>query len=86
MQLLAAMAPPGGGRNPFSGRITAIFSPVVAGQPGDATLKRIFTSVLATRLSEFNDEVGGVHGCFLSERGRGRFFLLIASRRQRFWF
>jgi hypothetical protein len=59
------MAPPGGGRNPFSGRITAIFSPVVAGQPGDATLKRIFSCVLATRLSEFNDEVGGLPaGCF----------------------
>jgi len=57
MQLLAAMAPPGGGRNAFSARIMALFSPVNATQPSDGQLRRIFSSILHTKLAEFNDEV-----------------------------
>jgi hypothetical protein len=62
MQLLAAMAPPGGGRSAFSPRIMAVFSPLNATQPGDGQLRRIFSAVLHTRLAEFNDEVGWVLG------------------------
>ena len=57
MQLLAAMAPPGGGRNAFSQRIMAVFSAVNMTQPNDAQLRRIFGAILHTKLAEFNDEV-----------------------------
>lgn len=57
MQLLAAMAPPSGGRGAFSSRIGAVFSAVCMEAPGDAQLRRIFGSLLASRLAEFNDEV-----------------------------
>lgn len=57
MQLLAAMAPPGGGRGAFSGRILAVFSPICMTQPGDGQLRRVFSAILGTKLAEFNDEV-----------------------------
>lgn len=57
MQLLAAMAPPGGGRNAFSTRLGAVFSTVNATQPSDGQLRRIFSTLLAARLSDFSDEV-----------------------------
>jgi hypothetical protein len=57
MQLLGAMAPPGGGRNPFSQRISACFSTVNVTQPNDAQLRRIFTTLLSTKLGEFDDDV-----------------------------
>jgi dynein heavy chain, axonemal len=57
MQLLAAMAPPGGGRNAFSARLGAVFSTVNATQPSDGQLRRIFSTLLAARLSDFSDEV-----------------------------
>jgi hypothetical protein len=56
MQLLAAMAPPGGGRNAFSQRVMAMFSTVNMTQPSDGQLRRIFGAILHTKL--FNDEVG----------------------------
>lgn len=57
MQLLAAMAPPGGGRNAFSQRISACFSTINMTQPSDAALRRIFGTLLATRLADFDDDV-----------------------------
>jgi dynein heavy chain len=57
MQLLAAMAPPGGGRNAFSQRIAACFSTVTMTQPNDAQLRRIFSTLLNTRLADFDDDV-----------------------------
>lgn len=56
-QLLAAMAPPGGGRNPFSQRINACFSTINMTQPNDAQLKRIFSTLLNLKLAEFDDDV-----------------------------
>ena len=57
MQLLAAMAPPGGGRNSFSQRISACFATVNAAAPNDAQLKRIFGTILNAKLADFDDEV-----------------------------
>jgi dynein heavy chain, axonemal len=57
MQLLAAMAPPGGGRNHFSQRISACFATINVTAPNDAQLKRIFGTILNAKLSEFDDEV-----------------------------
>jgi dynein heavy chain len=56
-QLLAAMAPPGGGRNQFSQRINACFSTVNMTQPNDAQLRRIFSTLLSMKLAEFDDDV-----------------------------
>lgn len=57
MQLLAAMAPPGGGRNHFSQRVSACFSTINVTAPNDAQLKRIFGTILTAKLSDFDDEV-----------------------------
>ena len=57
MQLLAAMAPPGGGRNAFSQRIQACFSLVNVTAPSDSQLKRIFSTLLNNKLADFEDEV-----------------------------
>ncbi|CAG9464381.1 unnamed protein product [Pedinophyceae sp. YPF-701] len=57
MQLLAAMAPPGGGRNKFSQRIQACFSTLNVTPPNDAQLKRIFSTLLNSRLADFEDEI-----------------------------
>eukprot|EP00899_Mesostigma_viride_P014884 jgi/Mesvir1/23397/Mv21091-RA.2 len=57
MQLLAAMAPPGGGRNAFSQRIQACFSLVNMTQPSTAQMKRIFGSMLSSKLADFEDEI-----------------------------
>jgi hypothetical protein len=57
MQLLGAMAPPGGGRNAFSQRISACFSMVNMTQPNDAQLRRIFSTLINSKLAEFSDEV-----------------------------
>jgi dynein heavy chain len=56
-QLLAAMAPPGGGRNQFSQRINACFSTINMTQPNDAQLRRIFSTLLNMKLAEFDDDV-----------------------------
>jgi len=56
-QLLAAMAPPGGGRNAFSQRIQACFSLVNVTPPSDGQLGRIFTTLLSLQLGDFEDEV-----------------------------
>ncbi|KAF5831208.1 dynein-1-beta heavy chain, flagellar inner arm I1 complex [Dunaliella salina] len=56
MQLLAGMAPPGGGRNPFSARIMACFSTINVTAPNNAQLKRIFGTILNAKLADFDDE------------------------------
>ena len=57
MQLMAAMAPPGGGRSAFSQRVQACFSLVNVTSPSDSQLKRIFSTLLGAKLSDFEDEV-----------------------------
>ena len=57
MQLLAAMAPPGGGRNHFSQRVLACFATINVTAPNDNQLKRIFGTILNVKLGEFDDEV-----------------------------
>ncbi|GFH10191.1 dynein-1, subspecies f, partial [Haematococcus lacustris] len=57
MQLLAAMAPPGGGRNHFSQRVGACFSTINVTSPNDSQLKRIFGTILNSKLADFDDEV-----------------------------
>jgi len=57
MQLLASMAPPGGGRNAFSQRIMSCFYSVNMTAPSNAQLKRIFSTMLNSKLADFDDEI-----------------------------
>lgn len=57
MQILAAMAPPGGGRSHFSQRVLACFSVANVTAPNDAQLKRIYGTLLNNHLSDFDDEI-----------------------------
>eukprot|EP00232_Nephroselmis_pyriformis_P029065 CAMPEP_0182867354 /NCGR_PEP_ID=MMETSP0034_2-20130328/8675_1 /TAXON_ID=156128 /ORGANISM="Nephroselmis pyriformis, Strain CCMP717" /LENGTH=4528 /DNA_ID=CAMNT_0024999703 /DNA_START=83 /DNA_END=13669 /DNA_ORIENTATION=- len=57
LQLLAAMAPPGGGRNPFSQRVQSCFYEINMIAPSDGQLKRIFGTMLNSKLSDFDDEI-----------------------------
>lgn len=57
MQLLAAMAPPGGGRNPFSQRILSCFNMVCVSSPSDAQLRRIYSALLSAHLADFDDQI-----------------------------
>lgn len=57
MQLLAAMAPPGGGRNAFSQRVMACFSMICVTSPNDAQLRKIYASLLSHHLSDFDDVI-----------------------------
>ena len=57
MQLMAAMAPPGGGRNQFSQRILACFNVVNMTSPSESQLKRIYSTFLTNKLTDFDDEI-----------------------------
>jgi dynein heavy chain len=57
MQLVTSMAPPGGGRNPFSQRVQAVFFAINMTMPSDAQLRRIFSTMLNGKLADFDDEI-----------------------------
>ena len=57
MQLLAAMAPPGGGRNAFSARILSCFSLLCVTSPSDGQLRRIYSALLSSHLADFGDVI-----------------------------
>lgn len=57
MQLLAAMAPPGGGRNAFSARILSCFSLLCVTSPSDGQLRRIYSALLSSHLADFGDAI-----------------------------
>ena len=62
MQLLAAMAPPGGGRNAFSQRVGACFTTLNVTAPNDAQLKRIFGTILNAKVGGGSWEGGVTQG------------------------
>ncbi|CAK9199554.1 unnamed protein product [Sphagnum troendelagicum] len=57
MQLLCAMAPPGGGRNRISQRIQACFSLLNITAPNVKQMKRIFGAILSAKLADFDNDV-----------------------------
>ena len=57
IQLMASMAPPGGGRNAFSQRIMAVFGTVNMTDPSEGSLKRIYATLLNSHLSQFDDSL-----------------------------
>lgn len=57
MQLLASLAPPGGGRSAFSQRVMSCFSMLCVTAPNDAQLRKIYSALLSNHLSDFEDVV-----------------------------
>lgn len=57
LQYIAAMGPPGGGRNAVDPRFVALFNVYNLTPPSEASLRLIFSSILAQRLANFNDGV-----------------------------
>lgn len=55
--ILAAMGPPGGGRNQISDRLLSRFNLINMTFPDDSTIARIFGTMLAQHLKEFDEEV-----------------------------
>ena len=55
IQLMASMAPPGGGRNAFSQRIMSVFATLNMTNPSDAQLHRIYATLLNHHLRDFDD-------------------------------
>lgn len=55
IQLVASMGPPGGGRNHMSNRVLACFSEIFVSTPSEGQMKRIFGSMLTSKLSDFED-------------------------------
>ena len=57
IQLMASMAPPGGGRNAFSQRIMAVFATINMTNPSEAQLHRIYSTLLNDKLGAFDDAI-----------------------------
>jgi len=60
MKLLAAMAPPGGGRNPFSQRVLSIFAVLNMVDPSDAQLERIYGTILGETQGGFDQSIASI--------------------------
>jgi len=60
MKILAAMAPPGGGRNQFSQRIMSIFAVLNMTDPSDAQLERIYGTILGELQGGFDQSVASI--------------------------
>lgn len=59
LQYIGAMGPPGGGRNPVDTRYIALFNVFNLTPPTAAVLDSIYSSIINTRFSTFNDSVKG---------------------------
>lgn len=57
MQLIAAMGPPGGGRQAITERFLSKFNVIFMIFPDKGSIKRIFGTMLRQHLKEFDDEV-----------------------------
>ena len=55
--MIAAMGPPGGGRNPISPRIQARFNVLNMTFPNEQSLSRIFGTIINQKLQDFEEEV-----------------------------
>lgn len=57
MSIVAAMAPPGGGRQPISERLQSKFALFNVPNPAESQLKRIFFTLLSNHVATFSDDV-----------------------------
>lgn len=62
LQYIGAMGPPGGGRNPVDPRFIALFNVFNLTPPTQAVLNSIYSCIINTRFSSFNDSVKGAAG------------------------
>ncbi|CEG01942.1 Dynein heavy chain [Ostreococcus tauri] len=60
MKLLAAMAPPGGGRNQFSQRILSMFAVLNMTDPSESQLERIYGTILGEMQSDFDQSIASL--------------------------
>eukprot|EP00658_Telonema_sp_P-2_P070428 TRINITY_DN59946_c0_g1_i1.p1 TRINITY_DN59946_c0_g1~~TRINITY_DN59946_c0_g1_i1.p1 ORF type:complete len:176 (-),score=73.38 TRINITY_DN59946_c0_g1_i1:161-688(-) len=60
LQYVAAMGPPGGGRNPVDPRFISLFSTFCIAFPLDASLNKIYSSMLMGHMEAFDDGIKGV--------------------------
>lgn len=68
MFLIAAMGPPGGGRNFISNRLMARFNIINMTFPNESQIIRIFLTMLQQHLSEFDAEIKITGELFLSNK------------------
>jgi dynein heavy chain len=57
LMYFAAMAPPGGGRNPVDPRVVALYAVFSITFPSELAMQSIYTSILTAHLTNFNQEV-----------------------------
>lgn len=57
MHILAAMGPPGGGRNVITDRLLSRFNVINMTFPDESTIARIFGTMLSQHLAEFDESV-----------------------------
>ncbi|GMI47335.1 hypothetical protein TrCOL_g3071 [Triparma columacea] len=62
LQYIAAMGPPGGGRNPVDPRFIARFNVFNLIEPTSEVLQNIYSNIITHRVAEFNDGIKGVAG------------------------
>ncbi|KAJ3195453.1 Dynein heavy chain 2, axonemal [Irineochytrium annulatum] len=55
--IIAAMGPPGGGRNPISPRIQSRFNVINMTFPGETSINRIYSSIINQKLQDFEEDV-----------------------------
>ena len=60
MKLLAAMAPPGGGRNKFSQRILSMFAVLNMVDPSESQLERIYGTILGELQAGFDQSITSI--------------------------
>lgn len=57
LHVLAAMGPPGGGRNVISERLLSLFNAINMTFPDDAIITKIFGTMLSQHIAEFDETV-----------------------------
>lgn len=60
IQLIAAMGPPGGGRNVITNRLVTKFNVINITFPSEKQITRIYGTMLKQQLSEFPADVKGI--------------------------
>jgi len=79
MRLIAAMGPPGGGRNAISNRLTSCFSVINMTFPEEPQISTIYNSMLNQHLKPFDDHIRGLSE--LSLRLRTTMLFIIAGNK-----
>lgn len=70
MLLLAAMAPPGGGRTSISQRLQSRFNLINVAFPHESQIRRIFSTLIGQKLEKFDEDVKPL-GDIMTQVGRG---------------